>query len=93
MVSAVARRHGLAANQLFVWRRLHREGKLGGADGVEGFVPAMVAPEGWAPAAATQDVARSERLEIVLSEPRRLIVEGDIDLAALSRVIAMLDRR
>ena len=41
-VSAVARRHGLGANQLFAWRRKAREGLLALPAAFEGFVPAMV---------------------------------------------------
>jgi len=43
-VSAVARRYGLNRNQLFAWRRLFREGDLGGADEVGAFAPVMVEP-------------------------------------------------
>ncbi len=90
LVSAVARRHGLSANQLFVWRRLYREGKLGAAEDGPGFVPAIIAPE---PAtSAASNVARSGRIEIVLSEPRRLIVESAVDVEALERIAAALKR-
>lgn len=42
---ATARRRGLSANQLFVWRRLARERKLGGESALPEFVPALFVPE------------------------------------------------
>ena len=40
-VSATARRHGLSGSQLFTWRRLAREGRLG--DEVAALVPVEIA--------------------------------------------------
>ena len=45
LVPATARRHGLFANRLFVWRRLARERKLGGESALPEFVPALFVPE------------------------------------------------
>lgn len=39
-VSLVARRHGIAANQLFTWRRLMAQGALTAASAGEAVVPA-----------------------------------------------------
>jgi transposase len=39
-VSLVARRHGIAPNQLFRWRRLHAEGALSAIGAGEAVVPA-----------------------------------------------------
>jgi len=90
-VSATARRHGLSNGQLFTWLRLARDGKL--VPNEPGFVPAIVAPLASVAAISAGDTARSGRIEIVLSEPRRVIVDGDVDPAAIVRVIAALDRR
>lgn len=92
LVSSVARRHGLSANQLFVWRRQVREGKLGGEGSGSGFIRAIVAPpgEGRELRLAGDRRPGHGRIEIVLSEPRRLIVEGDVDMAAVAGVMAML---
>ncbi len=90
-VSATARRHGLSNGQLFTWLRLARDGKL--VPNEPGFVPAIVAPSPGVAAISAGDTARCGRIEIVLSEPRRMIVDGDIDPAAIVRVIAVLDRR
>lgn len=39
-VSLVARRHGIAPNQLFRWRRLHAEGALSAVGAGEAVIPA-----------------------------------------------------
>jgi transposase len=89
LVSSTARRHGLSANQLFVWRRLYREGKLAGGEEAPGFVPAVLSRDG--PTASGS--AGRGRIEIVLSEPRRLIVDGAVDANALARIVSMLGSR
>ena len=89
--SATARRYGLSTGQLFAWRRLAREGKLVLDGAVAGFVPAVVLPE--------QDPReRIEpspvgRIEIVLSEPRRIMIGNDVDARVLARVIGVLEQR
>jgi transposase len=88
LVSSTARRHGLSVNQLFVWRRLYREGKLG--EEGPGFVPAVVSADG---AMACNPQAGRGRIEIILSEPRRLIVDGEVDGDALARLVSALGRR
>jgi len=52
-------------------------------------------PEKQAPAAALSAsvVAGAGRMEIVLAGARRVIVDKEVDAAALVRVIAVLERR
>ena len=89
-VSATARRHGLAASQLFYWRQLAREGKFSAPDDGPAFVPALVAT-GQKHAGAAACVAG--RMEIVLSgHGARVIVGPDVDATALIRVIGVLER-
>ncbi len=101
-VPMVAQRYNLNANQIFRWRRLFREPEHVGGAGR--FVPVLVeaAPGQEAGAAAMRpqsddDVAMGSpmpgRMEIVLSGDRRVIVDRTVDGAALSRVIAVLERR
>ena len=101
-VPMVAQRYNLDANQIFRWRRLFRESERAGMAGR--FVPVVVeAAPGREPAAATMgpqsddDVAAGQpatgRMEIVLSGDRRVIVDRTVDGPALSRVIAVLERR
>src|SRR3712207_1632905 len=108
IVSATARRHGLTPSQLFTWRRLDSRGRLT-ADGDEpAFVPAVVTsalptspwtsgseglPAG--PEAVTSPSVAVARgvMEIVLAAGCRVIVDKDVNGAALARVIAVLARR
>ena len=100
-VPMVAQRYNLNANQLFRWRRLFRELERGAGAGR--FVPVVVeAAPGQEPDAATMSppservVAEGQpaagRMEIVLVGGRRVIVDRTVDGAALSRVIAVLER-
>jgi transposase len=102
-VSATARRHGLSGGQLFTWRRLAREGRLG--DEAAALVPVEIAaPAANGPATAEErdrderaPVARGPRstgsILIELGHGRRVRVDGDFDAEALGRVIDVLDRR
>jgi transposase len=99
-VSATARRHGLSSGQLFTWCRLARQGKLVLDGDAAGFVPAFVSPEEqpadnrWrGKPACGAERGRCGRMEIVLSDRRRIIVGGDVDAAALARVVGVLERR
>ncbi len=104
-VSATARRHGLSNGQLFSWRRLAREGKFVVDNDAAGFVPAIVLPEHpmderpvdndrrTAAAICGTEPSPACRIEIVLSDPRRVIVDRDVDGAALARVVSVLERR
>jgi transposase len=99
-VSATARRHGLSSGQLFTWCRLARQGKLVLDGDAGGFVPAFVSPEDqpadnrWrAEPACGAEPWRCGRMEIVLSDRRRIIVGGDVDAAALARVVGVLERQ
>jgi transposase len=76
--SAVARRYGLHASQLFTWRQ--RLAALAACEG-PGFVPVVVAEGG---AAAPAEMAG--RIEIALG-PAVVRVGADVDAAALRRVL------
>jgi transposase len=76
--SAVARRYGLHASQLFVWRQQLQ--RSAAALGGPAFVPVLVAEDGAAPAEA------AGRMEIALG-PAVVRVGADVDAAALRRVL------
>lgn len=82
--SATARRHGISNQQIFAWRKAYREGRLG-ADGLDDFVPARIVEE------AGHRGSGGGRSEIVSANGRRLIVEGDVDVAALLRIVQGLE--
>jgi transposase len=90
-VAMVARRHGVNANQLFTWRRQLgvTESAISGESGK--LVPVTIAPSPAAALAAAMETRG--RMEIVLSRGERIIVEADVDAAALARVIKALAPR
>ena len=94
LVSATAHRHGIARSQLLAWRRTLRADR---SDAAPGFVPAVIVPEPPA-AAAPQASSRGpqpgdDRIEIVLTRGRRIIVGSGVDVTALSRILDVLERR
>jgi transposase len=88
-VSRVARRHDVNANQVFYWRKLYREGKLGsGAD--TQLVPVKVASDRAIEAVREDDfIPRPGTLEIKLSKGT-LRIFGTVDVTALRAVIECL---
>ena len=81
--TAVARRHGVHVSLLFKWRRRYRPS----ADIGAGFVPVVVeAPE-------PSSEAVPGRMEIVLGEDVRVVVDATVHAAALARVVAVVGRR
>jgi transposase len=94
-VSAVARRHGLGANQLFKWRKLAREGGFGLAGApVPSFAPVHLvsgsAAGGW-PLAGSAETGpagvSASPVEIILANGCRLRVAADIEAWALHRLV------
>ena len=88
-VSAVARRYDISRAQLYAWRRA-----LGGdaADDIAGFSRAVIVPEVAAAVASCVGPA-SGRMEVVTRRGDRIIVGGDVEAAALARVLAVLEER
>src|SRR5689334_17582238 len=79
--SAVARRYGLHAGQLFAWRQqLQRRASAVGTIGGPAFVPVLVTEDGTAPTGTVG------RMEIALG-PAVVRVGADVDAAALRRVL------
>ena len=83
------------ANQVFGWRRQYREL----ARVVGGFVPVVVSstegaePAKLLPTPTDIEPSRSGRIEIALADGSRVTVDRDVDAAALSRVLGVLERR
>ncbi len=83
-VSAVARRYGLHASQLFVWRQ-QLQWSASSVETVRGpgFVPVLLAEDGAPPAEA------AGRMEIALG-PAVVRVGADVDAGALRRVLEVV---
>ena len=97
LVSATARRHGISRAQLLAWRRRFKpEPTVTRPGRTPSFVPMVVTPEPPSvalPCVTKPDRARAGRVEIVLARGRRLIVDADVDAAALARILDVLERR
>jgi transposase len=81
--SATARRHGISRSLLATWRRQFSVRAAGTSE----LVPALVVPEKPPPSAA------SGRMEIVTANGRRVVIDAGVDVAALGRVLDLLERR
>jgi transposase len=84
-VSRVARRHDVNANQVFYWRKLYREGRLGGSTAAR-LLPVKVTKE--QPAKSNLAVQLGT-MEIKLSKGT-LRITGAVDLVALQAVLECL---
>ena len=82
-VSVVARRNDVNANLVFTWRRQFREQ----AGGTGGLVPVVVEPAGIPPPladAAAGAAPATGRIEMVLADGSRVIVDREVDGSAAS---------
>ena len=92
-VARVALKHGVNANQVFQWRRLYRDGKLGAApEGAMKLLPVRVAEDDvLRHAEADQVVAAScGAIHIELQGEIRISVEGSVDAVIVRAVIESL---
>jgi transposase len=102
LVSAIARRNGLSASQLFTWRRRARDGRF--TEAVTTFAPAIIGDNsspllpGQFEAAGrnlspqTSPTVAPGRIEIVLVSGHRVFVDNGVDTAVLSRILTVLER-
>lgn len=88
LASATARHHGISNQLLFSWRKAYRERQLGGCQ-VDGFVPARIVSE--VQPATERSAPVSGTLEVVTANGRRVIVDHNVDIAVLLRVIEGLE--
>jgi len=84
LASATARRHGISNQLLFSWRKAYRAGRLGA---LRGFVPAMIVPE--PPEKGTR--SGYGRIEIVSTNGRRVMVDRDVEVEVLLRILRGLE--
>ena len=88
-VAVIARAHGVNANQVFQWRKLYHEGRLGSATTSTQLIPVRVAE------AVSQDVRpavpASGAIHIEMGKVR-LRVEGKVDSECLRIILEQLAR-
>ena len=88
-VSRVARRHDVNANQVFHWRRLYREGRLGGG-AVTALLPVKVSEEQAAEAAKWDSPdRRSGTMEVKVSKGT-IRIAGSVDVVVLRTLLECL---
>ena len=84
-VARVARRHDVNANQVFYWRKLYREGRLGDS---AGLLPVKVSPD---PTVKPNLAMTSGTMEIKVGKGM-VRVAGAVDVQALRAVLECLAR-
>jgi transposase len=96
-VTATAQRHGITRWQLNGWRRAAREGRLVSMS-TDGFIPALIVPAsrgavGQPAATAPVQPLTSDngRMEVMSANGRRVIVDRDVDVEALLRIMRGLE--
>jgi transposase len=91
-VARVALKHGVNANQVFQWRRLYWDGKLGAvSEGGMKLLPVSVAEDEGVQRQSEQVTAAScGAIHIELPGEIRISVEGSVDSAAIRAVLASL---
>ena len=98
LVTATARRNGISRSLLTTWRRLHREGLLVDRAAAS-FAPVTVEadrfmsppPTPAEPVSTDPAADASSRIEVVLRNGRRLVVDARLDPSALARLIAVVE--
>jgi len=93
-VARIAREHGVNANQVFSWRKLHREGLLGEqGKAVANLLPVTVTAGTGPTTASTALRARTSAGRLWLESPKGCLnIEGHPDPAALRLVLEHLLR-
>lgn len=89
LASATARHYGISNQLLFSWRKAYREGRLGACQ-VDGFVPAQIVSEVQSTAERAAP-ATNGTLEVVTANGRRVIVDRNVDVADLLRIMRGLE--
>jgi transposase len=94
-VARVALKHGVNANQVFQWRRLYRDGKLGvSPESAMKLLPVSVADDEELPEPEPTEMASSRLSAIHIELPGdvRISLEGRVDPAVVRAVLMSLRR-
>ena len=87
-VADVARSHGIRSNQVFYWRKLYREGRLGNP---AALLPVRVADALVDPCGAGNNLAQAGAIDLELPHARLRVV-GRADAVALRVILEWLRR-
>jgi transposase len=90
LTAATARRHGISRQLLLNWRKAWREGRLGAEAPAAAFVPAVVTAE--RETAGQRAAPDASRVEIVMANGRRVVVEPTMDIGILLRLVRGLEQ-
>jgi transposase len=87
-VARIAREHGVNANQVFSWRRLYQQGRLGapGLMRTVGLLPVVLAPSAPAPNNTDADGDAGGIIVLELGEVR-VRIEGKPNATTLAQVL------
>lgn len=87
-VARIAREHGVNANQVFSWRRLYQQGRLGvpALMRADSLLPVVIAPSAPAPNNADADSDAGGTIVLELGQVR-VRIEGQPNAAALAQVL------
>jgi transposase len=90
-VARIAREHGVNANQVFSWRRLYEQGRLGVPALMrdDGLLPVVLAPT--APAPSNNSIEAQGIIVLELGQVR-MRIEGQPNATALAQVLVRVVR-
>lgn len=91
--SATARRYGISRSLLSIWRREYRSGTLGASGAGGGFVPLVIAGAPPTPAEQPSREADDARIDITLTNGRRMTISVSLAPSHLAALLAVLDPR
>ena len=91
--SATARRYGISRSLLSIWRREYRSGTLGAPEAGRGFVPLVMESAPSAPAEQRSREADDARIDITLTNGRRMTIPVSLAPSHLAALLAVLDPR
>ena len=85
-VARIAREHGVNANQVFSWRRLYQQGRLGtpALKRDDDLLPVVLAPTAPAP---SNDAAQADGVVVLERGQVRVRIEGQPNAATLAQVL------